>query len=130
MQNLSLRERQRDYTERLRGWIIYILFMQKPKGLELAQLVRLLDRHNFPVSRRRLSEELDYLSSAPHRLLRVFPLGAVTPIDEVEQAKLIERYCDSESDADMGLSLTARITAAGVNYQEGRAEYAGIHRVE
>jgi hypothetical protein len=80
------------------------------------------------MSRRRLAEELDYLRSL--RILRIFPLGATQELDEVEQAKLIQRYSDCESDEEVGKTLCARLTAAGINYQDGIEDFKGIHRVE
>jgi hypothetical protein len=125
---LTLREQERQRTERLRGWVINFLYLALPSPMELPMLMRLLDRQNFPLSRRRLAEQLDYLSSI--RLLRVFAAGDSEERDAVQQAKLIQRYAETESDSEMGLTLCARLTAVGVNFQEGLEDRKGIHRVE
>jgi hypothetical protein len=122
------RDQERKRTERVRGYIIYLLYKARPRPLELALLADLLDARNFPVSRRRLAEEVDYLRSL--RFLRIFPLDAESELSEVEQAKLMQRYPDCDSDAEMGMVLAARLTTAGINFQEGTTLPDGLQRVE
>ena len=123
------RQQQREHNERLRGWIIYFLSKSRPRPLEMPVLMRLLDRQNYPLTRRRLAEEVDYLRSL--RLLRVFPSDAEQELDDVKQAKLCQRYADSESDDEMGVVLCVRITTAGINWQDGiPPTMDGISRVE
>jgi hypothetical protein len=114
--------------ERRRGWIIYLIYKARPHPVELAVLSTLLDAKNFPMSRRLLAEELDYLRSL--RILRVFYIGANEELSEVQQAKLIQRYAECESDEETGKSLCVRLTAAGINYQDGIEDFKGIHRVK
>lgn len=128
MSILSHRHQQRLLNERMRGWIVYLLYTARPSPLELHTLTRLLDARNFPISRRRLAEELDYLRSL--RLLRIFPNDAAEELTEVEQAKWVQRYAASDSDDEMGTSLCARITTAGINFQDGLTEHEGLSRVE
>ena len=122
------RQQDQERTERLRGWIVYLLYMSRPKALELASLTRLLDRRNLPVSRRRLAEEIDYLRSL--RLIRVFNIDAEEELTEVQQAKLVQKYSDCDSDEEMGTVLCARITTAGINFQQGIEAQTGLARVE
>lgn len=122
------KDQERKRTERLRGWIIYLLYKARPQPLELALLIELLDARNFPVSRRRLAEEVDYLRSL--RLLRIFPMHAEEVLDDVKQAKLMQRYSDCESDSELGQVVAARLTAAGINFQEGVDTLVGMQRVE
>jgi hypothetical protein len=123
------RQQQRERNERLRGWIIYLLYQGRPAPVEMPVLMRLLDRQNYPLTRRRLAEEIDYLRSL--KLLRVFPSDAEQELDEVKQAKLCQRYADTNSDEEMGLVLCARITSAGINWQAGiPPTMDGISRVE
>jgi hypothetical protein len=124
----TLREQERETIERLRGWMVYFLYKQRPRALEASVLMRLLDRRNFPLSRRRLAEEIDYLASI--RLIRAFTAEDVEELDSVQQAKLIQKYSACESDAEMGSALLVRITAAGVNFQEGVKNWDGLQRVE
>ncbi|MET0466904.1 MAG: hypothetical protein ABW007_27330 [Chitinophagaceae bacterium] len=124
----SHKAQQRERTESLRGWIVYFLYKARPKPLELPSLMRLLDRRNYPVSRRRLAEEIDYLRSL--KLLRVFPSTATSELDEIQQAKWIQKYADSDSDEEIGDVLCVRITTAGINFQDGLSEYQGIARVD
>ncbi|MGH9942836.1 MAG: hypothetical protein ACRD9R_10830 [Pyrinomonadaceae bacterium] len=120
---------QREHNERLRGWILYFLYQNRPKPLEMAGLMRLLDRRNFPLSRRRLAAEVDYLRSL--RLVRVFPTCAEAEMDEVQQAKLTQRYAEADHDGEMPDTLSVRVTTAGINLQDGTVpEMAGILRVE
>jgi len=112
-------------TERRRGWLIYLLYAAKPKPLEFASLIHLMDARNFPMSCRRLAEELDFLRSAG--LLRVFPVGADESLSEVAQAKLIQKYCDS--DGDLNDDYCAKITTKGNKFQDGYFDEDGIMRV-
>jgi hypothetical protein len=125
---LTLREQEQERIERMRGWLILFLYKAKPKPLELPTLIRLMDRRNFPLTRRRLAEELDYLRSL--RFVRVFNSEAEQELDEIQQAKLVQRYADCESDSEMGTVLCARITTAGINFQESTKPWEGIQRVE
>jgi hypothetical protein len=122
------KDQERKRTERRRGWIIYFLYKARPQPIELASLMELLDAYNFPVSRRRLAEEVDYLRSL--RLLRIFPMHAEVELDDVGQAKLMQRYADCESDGELGAVVGARLTAAGINFQEGVDTLTGMQRVE
>jgi hypothetical protein len=97
--------------------------------MEMPVLMGSLDRQNYPCTRRRLAEEVDYLRSL--RLLRVFPCAAEEELDEVKQAKLCQRYSDTESDEEMGSVLCVRITTAGINFQDGiPTTMDGITRIE
>lgn len=120
-------ELKRQKNQRCRGWIIYLIYKARPNPVEFAVLGTVLDAKNFPMSRRRLAEEIDYMRSL--RLLRVFPLGASEELDEVKQAKLLQQYADCDSDEEMGVSLCVRLTAAGINFQDALDDHKGIHRV-
>lgn len=124
----SLQQQNLNRIQRLRGWIIYLLYKARPKPMEVVVLRTLLDRYNYPLSRRRLGEELDYLRSL--RLIRVFPCDSEAELGEVEQAKLVQRFSDCESDEEMGQVLCVRITTAGINLQDGITNMEGIMRVE
>src|SRR5262245_21842831 len=113
---MSNKDLTRQRIERCRGYIIYLTYKGRPQPIELSVLLQLLDARNFPMSRRRLAEELDYLRSL--RLLRVFYIGASDELDEVQQAKLIQHYSECGNDEEMGKTLCARLTAAGINFQE------------
>jgi hypothetical protein len=115
------------HTERRRGWILKILDEARPDPMELAVLTQSLDALNFPLTRRWLARELDFLRSG--KLLRVFPMYHDDELSDVEQAKLIQRYANSESDGECG-NFCARITAAGINFQAGLTAIDGIARVE
>jgi len=116
-------------VERGRGWIIKTLNDARPDPVELAVLSSTLDGLNFPMWRRTLAQELDYLRSLG--LVRVFPLGSDEEHTAVDQAKLIQRYANSNSDADLGASLCVRVTAHGIDFQAGLVDgIAGVMRVE
>lgn len=122
---LDPKEQRKIETKRRRGWMVYFLYAWRPKPVEFSSLISLLDSRNIPLTCRRFAEELDYLRSLG--LLRVFPLGAESVLSNVEQAKLVQRYC--ESDGELDDNLCAALTTKGVNFQEGDADESGITRV-
>lgn len=121
------KQQRRERIERLRGWIIYLLYHARPRHLELDSLQRLLDKYNLPVTRQRLTEEIDYLRDL--RLVKV-SLGSSKPeLPEAEQTRFIQRYADPDQD-EVSI-LCAALTAAGVNFQENfDQQMAGIARID
>lgn len=115
-------------TEQARGFIIYLLYLQKPKAFELNSLWGQLDQHNQPIGHRRFVEEIDYLRSLG--LLRVFPSTSKDEVSNVDQARLLQRFIETPLAKDMGAFVYALITHAGINFQEGNSEVVGISRVE
>jgi hypothetical protein len=77
-------------TEQIRGWIIYLLYLSKPKPLELNGLWSTLDMYSIPTVHRKFVEEVDHLRALG--LLRVFPAGAKTEINDVEQSRLLQKF--------------------------------------
>lgn len=125
----GLRDQQKERVHRIRGWILCLLCAGRPDPVSLGTLQRLLDQRNFPLSRRRLAEQVDHLMSL--RLLRVFPSMATEDLDRVQQAKWIQRYANTDNDEELKDELYARITTAGVNFQDGTTDRIdGILRVE
>ncbi len=110
---------------RRRGWLIYLLYVAKPHPIDFNTLIKLMDQRNFPMSCRKFSEKIDFLCSVG--LVRVFPMGAVHELTKVDQAKLIQAYCDN--DGDDGDGLCASLTSKGVLFQEGLSEEVGVSRV-
>jgi len=125
---LNRRRTEREETERLRGWLVYLLYLHRPKPLQLASLWKLLDQYNQPLIRRRFIEEIDHIRGLG--LIRVFPAGASKELDDVEQARLIQRYSDAADDREMGTVLLARLTTAGTNFQDGITDVPGVQRVD
>ena len=125
---LTLKEQELQRIERLRGWIVYLIYKNRPEPVELAVLTDSLDKFNFPLSRRNLAIELNYLRSKG--LLVVFPLNGSDLLDRVEQAKLLQRYSSTESDSEMKRSLCVLLTSLGDDFQEHNATASGITRVE
>lgn len=105
--------------------IIYLLYTARPRPLDFASILHLLDSQNLPLSVRRLAEEIDFLRSS--KLLRVFPVGATAIVDDVAQAKLMQRF--SESEGELNDDYAACLTTKGVNYQEEHFETDGVTRV-
>ena len=121
-------QQERARTERERGWIIFLLYHARPRALDVVALRSLLDARNMPLSSRRLAEHLSYLGEL--RLVKVELEGARTGLSEHEQERALQRYADSDTDG-FKESLFLRLTAAGVNFQEGfGGEYDGISRIE
>lgn len=113
-------------TNRRRGWIVNFLYSNRPKPLEFSSLIFLLDKKNFPVSGRKLAADLDFLRACG--LIRVFPVGSNDTHNDIAQAKLLQRYCDSEA-GEMDDDCSAILTSRGVNFQEGHFEETGVSRV-
>lgn len=126
MSPLDPKQLRQNETNRRRGWILNFLYSNRPKPLEFASLIFLLDKKNFPISGRRLSADLDFLRSC--RLIRVFPVGSNDVHDDVAQAKLLQRYCDAEV-GEMDDDCCAILTSRGTNFQEGQFEETGVTRV-
>ena len=59
-------------------------------------------------------------------MLRVFPLGAAKELDEVEQARLLQRCCEIEGEER---KVCVRIRTQGINFQEGSLKCLGVARV-
>lgn len=125
---LNRRRTEREENERLRGWVVYLLYLNRPKPLQLVSLWKLLDQYNQPLIRRRFIEEIDHIRALG--LIRIFPAGAKAESDEVEQARLIQRYADASDDREMGAILLARLTTVGTNFQDGIIDVPGIQRVD
>jgi hypothetical protein len=122
----DLKQIQRRQTERARGWILRFLSEAYPQPLELHELQKLLDQANFPFTKRGLAAQADYLRTSG--LVRVFPRDAEQELDNVGQAKLLQRYAESEGELET--ALAARLTKNGVDFQEGRLEHEGVSRVD
>lgn len=122
-----LQRTRQQRTERLRGWIMKILYEARPDPLEMVVLSATLDEVNFGVSRRTLGAEVDHLRSL--KLVRVFPLGSNEEVNTVEQAKLLQRFANSDSDGELQMTVCATLSAHGINFQEGLEDAAGVSRV-
>lgn len=115
---------QQIQNNRRRGWIIKFLYESRPQPIEVTLLQELMDSVNFPMSVRQLIQELDFLRS--EELLRVFPITATAELDEVEQARLLQRCSEVEGEER---KVCVRIRTAGINLQEGSISKLGIQRV-
>lgn len=111
--------------ERRRGLIIYLLYISRPKSLELGSLMYLLDSRNYPVTRHRLAEDLDFLRDA--ELIRITTPSSELQLSANQQEKFLHRFAESEGDDDN--TFCARVTTKGVQFQEGNANELGVMRV-
>jgi hypothetical protein len=119
-------EQERARTERERGWIILLLYHARPRSVEFAQLRKLLDTRNLPLSSRKLAEHIEYLCE--YRLVRVEVAGQMVENGALHRA--LQRYADSDVDG-LRESMSLRLTAAGVNLQEGvGASIEGIAQID
>lgn len=116
--------KNRSKLERCRGWILKFLYSERPAPMELALLQECMDTVNFPMTFRQLAQELDFLRT--EKMLRVFPFGATTELDEVAQARLLQRCCEIEEEAR---KVCIRIRTQGINFQEGNLQCLGVARV-
>src|SRR5260370_32980793 len=89
-----LQLKRKQFTERLRGWILSILYFNRPDPAEWTLLSNSLDQVNSGVSRHVLAIELSFLAS--HKLVRVFPSGASNDPTDNEQPQLLPRGARAE----------------------------------
>lgn len=122
---LNPKEKLKLERNRRRGWILYLLYESLPKPLEFSSLIFLLDKYNYPLTPRRLSEDLDFLRGLG--LLRVFPLCSETELDSVRQSKLLQSY--ASSDGENNDEYCCILTTKGTHFQEGDSEYPGVMRI-
>jgi hypothetical protein len=128
MKNSMNSQQERARVERERGWIIFLLYHARPRALDVVALRRLLDARNIPLSSRRLAEHLSYFHEL--RLVKIEIEGVREALSEHDQERALQRYADSDTDG-FRESMFLRLTAAGVNFQEGfGGEYEGISRIE
>ncbi|HKO43349.1 MAG TPA: hypothetical protein VJU84_08665 [Pyrinomonadaceae bacterium] len=125
---VNLKQAEKHERERQRGWILYLLYCSKPKPLELNALWKLLDTYSQPMAHHSFVEAIDYLRSKG--MLQIFPADSKAALDNVQQAKLLQRYLDSPRAKDLGTFVSARLTTAGIDFQDGGSEVTGIEHVE
>jgi hypothetical protein len=123
-----LQKRNQQRIERLRGWIINILYVNRPDPCELSVISDTLDGYNMGCSRRALAGEIELLRTL--RLVRVFPLGSGEDISNIQQAQLIQRYANSDNDQELHMTLCASLTARGNYFQEGLESVTGVARIQ
>ena len=112
-------------TKRRRGLIVYLLYLSRPKSVELGSLITLLDARNYPLTRRRLAEDLDFVRAAG--LIRITTPSSELILNEAQQEKLLHRFAESDGDSDN--DFCARLTQKGLNFQEELVDELGIVRV-
>lgn len=111
--------------ERRRGLIVYLLYVSRPKTVEIGSLLYLLDARNYPVTRRRLAEDLDFLRDAG--LVRLTMPSSEIPLNDAQQEKHLHRFAESDGDIDNDLCL--KLTSKGNNFQENQTNELGVLRV-
>ncbi len=105
--------------------MIYLICMARPKSLELGSLMYLLDQRNYPMTRHRLGEDLDFLRGAG--LLRVTTPASEILLSENQQEKFLHSFAVSDGERDNDFCV--RPTTKGINFQEGHIEEIGVLRV-
>ncbi len=122
---MSQKIRQYERQHR-RGLIVYLLYISRPKALEFSSIIYLLDARNYPLTRRRLAEDLDFLRDAG--LLRITcPSAADIHSTDALQEKQLHQF--AESDGDLDNDFCARLTNKGLNFQEDNLNESGVMRV-
>src|SRR5260370_13504137 len=106
-----LQLKRKQFTERLRGWILSILYFNRPDPAEWTLLSNSLDQVNSGVSRHVLAIELSFLVS--HKLVRVFPIGASNDLTDNEQQQLLQRCAPDQEGA---LTVCAWIRTESINF--------------
>ena len=111
--------------DRRRGVIIYFLYFARPKSLELGSVIYLLDTKNYPITRQRLAEDLDFLRDSG--LVRITTPASELVLNDNQQEKFLNKF--SQSDGDCDNDYCARLTSKGLQFQEGHADETGVIRV-
>ena|SRR6266478_1548316 len=119
-----LEQKEKRFTERMRGWVLSFLDFNRPDPTEWDVLSTCLDEKNFGVSRHRLASELNFLVGA--KLVRVFPSGSIKELTDIEQQQLLQRCARDEEVASQTLVW---IRTEGINFVEGRETVTGVERV-
>jgi hypothetical protein len=110
---------------RRRGWILYLLYGNRPSPISFKMIWEVLDARNMPLTCRQFADKLEYLRSIG--FIRVFDESG-SELSRPEQARLIQRFCDQ--DGEGGDHYFASLSADGVKFQEGHLQDAGLARVE
>lgn len=105
--------------------MVYLICLARPRALELGSLMYLLDQRNYPMTRQRLAEDLDFLRGLG--LLRVTTPASELVLSENQQEKFLHAFAVSDGERDNDFCV--RLTPHGVNFQEGNAEVIGVNRV-
>lgn len=124
MENLRQKHLKQIELQRKRGLILYLLYTSRPRWMDLSTLLSLLDSLNLPLTSGQLSNKIDYLCSVG--LVRVQQHGGKADLSDAEQERLVQRCFDADGDLDDEISV--RLSAKGVNFQEGSFEVEGITR--
>ena len=119
-----LEEKEKRFTERLRGWALSFLDFNRPEPTEWEVLSICLDEKGFGVSRQRLASELSFLVGT--QLIRVFPAGSGKELTDIEQQQLLQRCSRDET---VAASTLIWIRTEGINLVEGRERVSGVQRV-
>lgn len=110
---------------RRRGMILYLLYLARPKSIDFGMLMYLLDSRNYPVTRHRLAEDLDFLRDAG--FLRITTPSSELTLNEHQQERFLNRFAESDGDSDN--DYAAKISPKGSNFQEGKTSEPGVLRV-
>ena len=122
--------KDRQLTKRLesgrrRGWIIYFLFIARPKPLSFNMLHELLDKKDLALTWEHFGDKIDYLRSKG--FIKVFKGDVDRELSNIEQSKLIQQFCENYGD---GVDVSfACLTTHGIDYQEGAFDDDSIQRI-
>lgn len=111
--------------DRRRGVIVYFLYFSRPKSLELGSIIYLLDTKNYPITRQRLAEDLDFLRDAG--LVRITTPSSELMLNDNQQEKFLNRFAESDGDCDNDYCV--RLTTKGLQFHEGHSNELGVVRV-
>lgn len=119
------KESERDRMNRLRGWIIYIVYGARPRVVDFTTLKSMLDRRGYPLSSHRLAKELSFLCGED--LVRVGLLDRrKKPTADEDQDALLLRYMESYNVDD---AYCVALRTRGVQFQEENCDVLGVMRI-
>ncbi len=109
---------------RVRGWIVAVVYGYRPELLEFAMIKHLLSRRGIYLSTARLAKELTFLRDED--LVKVRRLRG-TDLSKAEQELMLAEYAQSSGEYDDAYSVG--LTPKGCNFQEGDIVVTGVHRI-
>ncbi len=122
---INQKDSERERMNRLRGWIIYIVYGSRPRTVDFTTLKSMLDRRGYPLSSHRLAKELSFLCGED--LVRVSLLDRrKKPVADDEQDDLLLRYMESYNVDD---AYCVALRSRGVQFQEENCDVPGVMRI-
>ncbi len=122
---MSVDQRSKHRTGRIRGEILRVLYSSRPRATRLDDLRILLDRASWPCSDEKLAQELEFLLKSD--LLEIGNSGKkdLGSLSQDDQQRLLAKFALLSTEGGDVLPI-ASLTAEGILVAEGSKEILGI----